>query len=86
MKIELVGIVQKDYDLRRDGGPEFHGRELQCIVLDAVDAKLQGHTVTTIKISNDHALATVPLEVGKNYICYFDQKKKLDFLREDGKQ
>lgn len=86
MKIKLVGYKKQNYDLRSQGGPVFNGKKLHCIVLDDEQDNLTGNTVTTINLSDDFALADIPLEIGKEYICYFNQKKQLDYIKLDEKK
>ena len=83
MKIKLLGFEEQHYDLRNQGGPSFDGHKLFCEVLDEENDKLVGHTVTNIQLPEENNFAIKP-EVGKIYICYFNQKKKLDYIRIAG--
>ena len=83
MRVKLVGIKQQNYDLTREGGPKFTGKQLNCVVLDEEDISLTGDSVTTIKVADDGKFGKMTLEVGKVYICYFNQKKQLDLIKPD---
>ena len=82
MKVKVLGIMRQEYDLTRDGGPKFEGNVLQCVTVGEDKNGLVGELVKTIKISDSDKLAKIPLEIGKTYTAYFDDKKKLDFLSE----
>lgn len=82
MKVKLLGILEQEYDLSRDGGPKFRGRVLQCVTVDEDKDGLTGELVKTIKIPDSDKCAAVPLTLGKTYTAYFDDKKKLDYLAE----
>ena len=82
MKIKVVGIMRQEYDLSSQGGPSFKGNVIQGVTIGEEKDGLSGELVKQIKIPDGHACARVPLELGKSYTVYFDDKKKLDFLAE----
>jgi len=82
MKVKLLGILRQDYDLTNNGGPKFNGHVLQCVTVGEEKEGLQGQLIKQIKIPDSDKCATVPLELGKMYTVYFDDKKKLDYLAE----
>lgn len=78
MKIKVVGIQSQDYKL--DNGYAFKGRKLHCVDLDSKRTDLSGNLTLTVKVADSSSLGTMPIEVGKEYTCYFDQKGALDYL------
>ena len=80
MKMQLVGVQRQDYTL--DNGYSFKGNKLHCVDLESKPDGLQGALVTTFKISDDSELATIPLRIGANYTCFFDQKGNLAYFVE----
>lgn len=82
MKVKLLGIMRQEYDLTREGGPKFAGNVLQCATVGEEKDGLVGELVKTIKIADSDKLAKIPLELGKTYTVYFDDKKKIDYLQE----
>ena len=80
MKVKILGIMRQEYDLTRDGGPKFSGNVLQCVTVGEDKDGLVGELVKTIKLADTDKLASTPLEIGKTYTAYFDDKKKLDYL------
>lgn len=78
MKIRVVGIQKQSYKL--DSGYEFHGKKLHCIDLDSQRNDLEGNLILNVKIPDSSPLAVMPIEVGGEYTCYFDQKGGLDYL------
>lgn len=80
MKVKLLGIMRQEYDFTREGGTKFCGNVLQCVTDGEEKSGLVGELVKTIKIDDSDKLATIPLEIGKTYTVFFDDKKKLDYL------
>lgn len=78
MKIKVVGIQNQNY--RMDNGYSFKGRKLHCVDIDSERSDLDGNLTLTIKVADDSPLGSIPIEVGKEYTCYFNQKGALDYL------
>ena len=81
MLVEIVGRERQDFKL--DNGYEFHGVKYYAVVEDEVKENLQGKITTELKIADgtrcaDHA----PMELNSKYVLYFNQKGKVDYLRE----
>lgn len=81
MKIQLVGIQKQDYKL--DNGYSFKGVKLHCVDLDSSDSNLVGNVVVNLKIADSSPFSDVPLNVGANYVAYFNQKGGLDYFKQD---
>lgn len=81
MRIKIVGRLRQDYTL--DNGVTFHGIKYFGINLDEQKEGLQGQMTMEIKIPDGSPYALQPLEVGKTYTVYFNQKKAVDFIRPD---
>ena len=80
MVVKIVGIQSQDYKL--DNGYSFKGKKLHCIDCETKPNGLTGNTVTTLKIADDSPMASLPIEVGKMYTTYFNQKGGLDYIAE----
>lgn len=79
MTIRLVGIQKQDYKL--ESGYEFHGKKLHGIDLSTMPEGQTGNQViNSLKIPDGSALSQIPLEVGKVYTVYFNQKGQLDSI------
>lgn len=78
MKVRVVGIQSQKYKL--DNGYEFEGRKLHCIDVDSERSDLEGNLVMNMKIPSNSPLGQFPIEVGGEYVCYFNQKGALDYL------
>lgn len=83
MKVRVVGVQKQEYKL--DNGYEFKGRKLHCIDLDSNRSDLDGCLVMNVKIANESPLSSVPISVGSEYVCYFNQKGALDYIAPAGK-
>ena len=82
MKVKLVGFQRQDYDMSAQNGPKFNGHVLQCVTVGEDKDGLTGELVKQIKLPDGHPCAMIPLELGKQYTVYFDDKKHLDYLAE----
>lgn len=82
MKIKVVGIMRQEYDLSSQGGPVFNGNVIQGVTIGEEKDGLTGELVKQVKIPDGHLCSKIPLEIGKSYTVYFDDKKKLDYLAE----
>ncbi|MFQ6724595.1 MAG: hypothetical protein ACLRFE_04635 [Clostridia bacterium] len=78
MRVKIVGISPQSYTL--DNGYSFTGNKYHCIDLDTVTTGQIGNIVTNFKISNTSPLSAIPVEVGKEYNIYFNQKGSPDYL------
>lgn len=83
MKFQVVGRLRQDYDLSAQNGPKFHGVKYYGIDLDQQQEGLEGNICTDIKIPDGSSFALSPLEVGRVYVVYFNQKKGVDYIRPD---
>lgn len=80
MVVKIVGIQNQDYKL--DNGYAFKGKKLHVIDCESVPNGLEGNLVTTLKIADDSPMANVPVEIGKRYTVYFNQKGGLDYITD----
>lgn len=80
MLFKIVGIENQDFTF--PDGKVYSGRKIHAIDKDTASQGQIGDQVTVMKISSTHKLATAPLEVGKEYHVYFDQKGRPDFIAE----
>ena len=80
MLIKVVGIQSQDFTL--DNGYHFSGKKYHAIDMETSVPGQDGNQVMTFKIPSDHKLAAVPVEVGKTYHMYCDQKGRPDFIQE----
>lgn len=78
MKIKVVGIQVQDYTL--DNGYKFKGKKIHALDLSSETVGQVGYQVTNLKISDDSALANVPIEIGCEYTVYFTNKGALDTI------
>ena len=78
MKVKIVGIQPQSYTL--DNGYSFTGVKYHAIDLDTVINGLIGSVVTSFRVSSDSHLASIPVEVGKEYNIYFTQKGAVDYI------
>jgi len=83
MKVKIVGIENQDYKL--DSGYSFKGKKIHCIDLESQKNGLSGNLTTVFKIADDSPLAVVPIVIGAEYTCFFNQKGALDYLANNAK-
>ena len=81
MRIKVVGRLRQDF--RLDSGYSFHGVKYFGVVLDEEQEGLQGCLTTDIKIPDGTPFASVPMELDRTYIVYFNKKGAVDFVRPD---
>lgn len=81
MKVTLIGIEKQDYIL--DNGYSFKGFKLHCADLETIKDGLVGNQICNLKIPDGSPFDKVPLEIGTNYIVYFNQKGRLDYFKQD---
>ena len=80
MIIKVIGIQEQDYKL--ENGYAFKGKKIHAADMSTKGEGLSGHLVLNMKISADDILGKLPIEVGKMYTVYFDQKGRLDYLAD----
>lgn len=78
MKVKIIGIEPQSYTL--DSGYSFTGVKYHAIDLETVREGLIGQLMVNFKVSSDSRLASVPVEVGKEYNVYFTQRGALDYI------
>lgn len=80
MKIKVLGIEnEKKWQIE---GTElrFDGKYVFCEKIDEPRQNLVGNDIVTLKIDKTQPVFGVPLEVGKEYTVYYNDKKKVDFI------
>ncbi len=88
MKIRLLGKKRSDLtfeEIDQVTGlhKEYHGTKLYAEVLDAIEDKLEGHTVMTLSVSDELPVSSTvaDMKVGEIYLVFYD----VSSIGRDGK-
>ena len=80
MKVKLIGMEKKDFKFQ--DGKEYHGKDLHVMILDKGKPEITGNLTAVYKIKDEEPLSAVPLTVGKEYVVFFNDAKRLDYISE----
>lgn len=79
MIVKVIGIENQDFTF--PDGKQYTGKKLHVAVVDQHKDGLIGCPVEVIKIPSSNEFYSVPIDVDKHYIVFFDQKGKVAYFK-----
>lgn len=78
MTIKVIGVENQNFKF--NDGKQYTGKKIHCAVVDQHNDGLVGCPVEVIKISSSNEFYSVPIDVDKLYVVFFDQKGKVAYF------